>query len=444
MRDAERLPLLRERAQLLAHDARGRAAHAGIDLVEHHRARAPAPVATVMSASITRESSPPDAISRSGPGGTPGFGAIRNSTASRRWPSRASGSPRRRAPGHAHLERASSIATSASSAAPRLREPTRRVDARGVSSDASSRHRLARAAASSCSRRAVSSLGAHEPVALGAAALGVLEHGRDRATVLALETRRQLEPLLERRETLRVGLEPAEIAAQLAAPMSCSSYERAEPRGERVEAGSSALAARSSSASTRPARERARRAVVALRLDRLGRSPGRARSVSTAASRDRSRSSSAFSSSVGRDGVDLRDLELQQVEVAIAHAQALRAAPRARARSRAPRAQALLEAPAPASCSVAAVGVEDLQLRRGQHQLAVLVLAEERQQPRADRAAARRPSPSGPGGTRGSAPPASRDGRAPARRRRAAAARPARRARGRRQSPGGGSNTPST
>ena len=34
------------------------------------------------SASITRESSPPEPISRSGPGGTPGLGAIMNSTAS--------------------------------------------------------------------------------------------------------------------------------------------------------------------------------------------------------------------------------------------------------------------------------------------------------------------------------------------------------------------------
>ena len=41
----------------------------------------PAP-ATVISASITRDSSPPEAVSRSGAAGTPGLGAIRNSTRS--------------------------------------------------------------------------------------------------------------------------------------------------------------------------------------------------------------------------------------------------------------------------------------------------------------------------------------------------------------------------
>ena len=38
--------------------------------------------ATLMIASITRASSPPDAISRSAPAGTPGLGAITNSTSS--------------------------------------------------------------------------------------------------------------------------------------------------------------------------------------------------------------------------------------------------------------------------------------------------------------------------------------------------------------------------
>src|SRR3954468_5516027 len=43
---------------------------------------APASSATLISASITRESSPPEAVSRSGPAGTPGLGAIRKSTSS--------------------------------------------------------------------------------------------------------------------------------------------------------------------------------------------------------------------------------------------------------------------------------------------------------------------------------------------------------------------------
>ena len=39
-------------------------------------------LATLITASMTRESSPPEAISRSGPAGTPGLGAIMNSTES--------------------------------------------------------------------------------------------------------------------------------------------------------------------------------------------------------------------------------------------------------------------------------------------------------------------------------------------------------------------------
>src|SRR5258705_536871 len=42
----------------------------------------PRSAATPVSASITRESSPPEAMSRSGPSGTPGLGAMRNSIAS--------------------------------------------------------------------------------------------------------------------------------------------------------------------------------------------------------------------------------------------------------------------------------------------------------------------------------------------------------------------------
>ena len=49
-------------------------------------------VAMLISASITRDSSPPEATSRSGPGATPGFGPIRNSTESPpAGPKRASG-----------------------------------------------------------------------------------------------------------------------------------------------------------------------------------------------------------------------------------------------------------------------------------------------------------------------------------------------------------------
>ena len=82
VRDAQDLAAVGQRAQLRA-DRPGRvAADARVDLVEDERSPSAPSLATPIRASITRESSPPEAISRSGPAGTPAFGAMRNSTAS--------------------------------------------------------------------------------------------------------------------------------------------------------------------------------------------------------------------------------------------------------------------------------------------------------------------------------------------------------------------------
>ena len=82
--DAQDLPARRQGAQVLADRPRGVAADPGVDLVEHQqstdsgellrnsdlplprRFRRPRPCATLSRASITRESSPPEATSRSG------------------------------------------------------------------------------------------------------------------------------------------------------------------------------------------------------------------------------------------------------------------------------------------------------------------------------------------------------------------------------------------
>ena len=81
--DAEDLAALAERPQPLADDARGVAADAGVDLVEDQRPAPRRPRPSPLSASITRESSPPEAASRSGAGSMPGLGATRSSTVSR-------------------------------------------------------------------------------------------------------------------------------------------------------------------------------------------------------------------------------------------------------------------------------------------------------------------------------------------------------------------------
>ena len=83
VRDADELAALGQRAQLRADRARGVPADAGVDLVEDERRPAAGRVGLrARIASMTRESSPPDAISRSGPAGTPALGAMTNSTAS--------------------------------------------------------------------------------------------------------------------------------------------------------------------------------------------------------------------------------------------------------------------------------------------------------------------------------------------------------------------------
>ena len=64
--DAQHLAALAQLAQPRADGARGLTADAGVDLVEDERASAAEAPATLMIASITRESSPPEAISRRG------------------------------------------------------------------------------------------------------------------------------------------------------------------------------------------------------------------------------------------------------------------------------------------------------------------------------------------------------------------------------------------
>ena len=168
---------LAERPQPLADGAGGLAADAGVDLVEHERrADSPAP-ATLISASITRESSPPDAVSRSGAGRHARVGRDHEldplGAASGRSPRAARAATSN--VGALHRQRAPARSRTA------LGQPRRRRAPRARSSCAG-QPRRARASASASSRLGA----ARSPprrrssrVALGAAALGVREHGRD-------------------------------------------------------------------------------------------------------------------------------------------------------------------------------------------------------------------------------------------------------------------------
>ena len=72
--DADDLAAGRELAQLLADGAGGLTPPMPASTSSKTSVAGPASAAAPISASITRESSPPEAISRSGPAGTPGFG----------------------------------------------------------------------------------------------------------------------------------------------------------------------------------------------------------------------------------------------------------------------------------------------------------------------------------------------------------------------------------
>ena len=93
-------------------------------------------------------------------------------------------------------------------------------------------------------------LGVRQPLVLGAAALGVREHGGDRATVLSLQPREQLEPLLDLRR---------------AAPGSASSASRS-----RAARGRAPAPRRRARGRARPARRAAASAPASAPSSRLG------------------------------------------------------------------------------------------------------------------------------------------------------------------------------
>ena len=360
----------------------------------------PAP-ATVISASITRDSSPPDAVSRIGAAGTPGFGASMSSTRSapvgpissrgssshlerRRPPSRAPPAPR--APASA------SFGAALRARRRRARRPARRAPP-------------ARAPAPPRAR-SVATSALLEPLALGAAALGVLEHRRDAAAVLSLEPVVALEPLLDLLQAARAPprASPRSGAARRRGPRPRCAAPRSRA-GQRVELGVGA------GAPARPA-ARPRRAACAAppspTSGAIASAPPPAaaqQAVDLRAAARARRAATSCSSSLGLERLDLLDLEARAGRGRGRACRPARAAPsssaaraRARARGRPPsRARS-------SSCVAPAEAVEQVELGRGERQPAVLVLAEEGDQPPAElaqvgrrgRAALRRTRACGP------------------------------------------------
>ena len=379
----------------------------------------PPVLATDISASITRESSPPDAESRTGAAGTPGLGAIRNSTCS---------APGRRellALAQLDLERGVLHRQLGQLGEHALRQRRRRLAARLRERG---RERVPPPSRPRAARRSAPldrDLGVLEPVALGAAALEVLEHRGDAAAVLALEPVVGVEPLLDLLEPAGLGRRgPTRSgAARPPGPRPRSAARAGAPASSSSSASTPATpsASRSASASSVAAPGRVRSGAIAsaaagagARAALRGGAAGRARPRAPPSRPRRARAPRSRRSRRPAGRGRARGCPRGRA------ARPARRAARARARAR-PRTRARF-----ASCAGAAEGVEHLELRRRHGELAVLVLAVERDEAPAQLAQVV-------------------DGGRPARRRNAASAprpRPAGRARSPRRPPV--SNAPST
>ena len=268
---------------------------------------------------------------------------------------------------------APSIASAAEPLADRLGEPRRGRAPRLA--------QLAREPASSARARASRPSACSERL-LGALQLIAPRAGRRRR---ARAPPRSLPPCLRSRRSrppsrssttssrARLGVEPLGVAAQLGREiLRLDERARASAPPGRRAAGSTPSSA--SSSARRRGQQRRRAAVAVVGRDRLG-APGqrapRAAPRRGAAGRARPSSARLLLARAGR--LDLRELELEQVELALAGAgtlaQLVERAPRARgpphARPRPPRAARLL---GPAG------GVEHLELGGGEREPAVLVL----------------------------------------------------------------------
>src|SRR3954471_10169736 len=279
----------------------------------------PAAPAAVSSASMRREVSPPEAVSRSGIGGTPGFGATRNSTRSAPAgpsSSRGSSSTENSAP---------SIASWSSSS--RTRSASRgAASARASESSPASSPSWARARGPPLRgarrrelrfepRRVL--VGSLEPLELGEAVVGMHQHGLDRAAVLPLRAFVLLEPRLDLLDPARLGLEPAGIPAQLGAEVLGLEPHGAQSFDQRVELGVGARHGVGQPLGF-PDRRRDPAGLASFGCDRLGaRSRSRAQPVDLAQPTALDRKRLGLLDGRG-EGVDLVELEREQVAIASA------------------------------------------------------------------------------------------------------------------------------
>ena len=341
------------------------------------------PPATLMIASITRESSPPEAISRSGPAGTPGFGAIMNSTGRRprarlalaehHLEARVAHRQRRQLLAHGRRETPAALARALRNA------PACRARARPAPRPAAPSRAPARPP--------------RPPAPRGARGRARRARARPRTLPPCLRVSRSSAA----RRSSSASSETASPSWPSTPSSSCVAAARSSSRSSPARSWDSIDSARSrsasaSSAGSTPASASSRAAAERRELRRAADSPRSGASASApapaaerSASRRRSRSRAPSSSLVlllvRVERVDLRQLVLEQVELPLALRGAARAAPAARSSSSSA-ADVRVRARAQARRVLAA-----RRRRRGsrswaagERQLAVLVLAVEGEQ----------------------------------------------------------------
>ena len=219
-------------------------------------------------------------------------------------------------------------------------------------------------------------LGAGQLVAARAARIGMRQHRRDRAAVLALEPLEQRQPLLDLVQPPRRGVHSLAVAAQLAGEVVGLDHELRRAVGQRVERG---VDAAHRLERPRRARQRGGRTLAALGRHRLDAARGRQAEPLEVAQPRTLAGQLCVLGLARRRRFDLAQLPLEQVELAVARAGPL--AQRLELAAQLPLARVDGGEPrAPPGLLGTAEAVEDLQLRGGQRQLAVLVLAIEGEQ----------------------------------------------------------------
>ncbi len=227
------------------------------------------------------------------------------------------------------------------------------------------------------------SLGVLQPMDLSPAALPMGEHRLDRAPVLALQPVDHVQTLLHQLEATGLGLDSVEVGAQGARRVVELDRGRADSRGDRVERGIDSV--HGPQVRLGPSQQAACASQVVLgACDRRQRSRrGRAQALGMAQAITLGFQLTLLAGIRG-GRLDLRQLEAKQVEVPLPCSFALAQLGQLTRQRHHLGVGVAVAAPA-LKLLGAGEAVEDLELRRGQHQPAVLVLPVEGQQPGAER-----------------------------------------------------------